>query len=364
MNLEKLEVGKVFKNYKELCKELGLPVKGGKGRQYQLKDLERYCKYRKEGHKFIIEEVYNKPLKKTDNRGKSLGSRNNNGVYSDLIQLLILDLLVQGNNNGRVLISRSRLIEAMQLVNKNYYYAGENVPKLSQYADIDERTIYDFYNTSRGSFRNAINVALKSLESKKLIMYNVIDMISLNINKEDELPYDIYKEMTGEEKSMIMKIEKRLLVSMGYNDENEVRVTSDWIKYKKRLDEELRKYGINYYHKAYDITVNQEYIYEEYENLLDLLLDDNEREELKNKLNSRAYLRQKDNVRKRYGSYTSEKMSEVRTSPDYIEHSNLLIDLLIDINADNIKDYLETIETNPKDSDDEWEMIEIIESLK
>ena len=55
MNVENLCEGLIIKNYKELCVLLGIKVTGGDSKKSQLKDLERYCKYHKEGNKFIID---------------------------------------------------------------------------------------------------------------------------------------------------------------------------------------------------------------------------------------------------------------------------------------------------------------------
>lgn len=59
-----LQLGMVVKNYKELCSLLNLPVLGGKQRTYQLKEIERYIDYVKEGHKYVITEIYESPAKK------------------------------------------------------------------------------------------------------------------------------------------------------------------------------------------------------------------------------------------------------------------------------------------------------------
>lgn len=68
MNIGKLKAEQVIKNYKELCNILNEKVKGGKSKQLQLKDFERYFKYHKEGNKFIIDKIYDKPKKKINNR--------------------------------------------------------------------------------------------------------------------------------------------------------------------------------------------------------------------------------------------------------------------------------------------------------
>ncbi len=64
----KLEQGQVIKNYKELCKLLNIEVKTGNSKIAQMKELERYYKFSKQGYKIIVDEVYTKPKPKIDDR--------------------------------------------------------------------------------------------------------------------------------------------------------------------------------------------------------------------------------------------------------------------------------------------------------
>ena len=61
INVVRLQKGMIIKNYKELCGLLDLRVTSGGAKENQLKELEMYCNYSKQGHKFIINEVYNNP---------------------------------------------------------------------------------------------------------------------------------------------------------------------------------------------------------------------------------------------------------------------------------------------------------------
>jgi len=62
--MKEVTIGQVFKNYKELCEHLGELAKGGKSKQLQLLDWQRYFEYKREGNKFIITNVYAEPLEK------------------------------------------------------------------------------------------------------------------------------------------------------------------------------------------------------------------------------------------------------------------------------------------------------------
>ena len=56
---------KTYKNYKELCGAMEWEPVGGNAKKKQLKELNNLCNYHKEGHKFIIDEVFENPLPPT-----------------------------------------------------------------------------------------------------------------------------------------------------------------------------------------------------------------------------------------------------------------------------------------------------------
>ena len=55
---KKLENGQVFKNYKELCAFMGWKIYNGDGKIRQFKELTSLCNYHKQGHKIIIDNVF------------------------------------------------------------------------------------------------------------------------------------------------------------------------------------------------------------------------------------------------------------------------------------------------------------------
>lgn len=84
MDIENLQVGQVLKNYKELCRILKITIKSGYSKICQLKDLNRYISYSKEGNKFIIDEIYDKPKPKVDKRSNG---NNKNSKYFEGFKL-------------------------------------------------------------------------------------------------------------------------------------------------------------------------------------------------------------------------------------------------------------------------------------
>lgn len=65
---EELKIGHVFKNYKAICEWLGVKPASGNTKISHMKEFDRYCKYHKDGNKFIIDEVYDVPRDKVDRR--------------------------------------------------------------------------------------------------------------------------------------------------------------------------------------------------------------------------------------------------------------------------------------------------------
>ena len=68
--IERLEVGMVLKNYKELCEVLEVEVKHGNGKISQLKDFKQYFDWTKQGQKITITEIYNTVQEREPGRGQ------------------------------------------------------------------------------------------------------------------------------------------------------------------------------------------------------------------------------------------------------------------------------------------------------
>lgn len=323
MKIENISKGQIFKSYKELCLELEMEIKTStNSKKAQLKDLECYCKFKKSGHKFIIEEIYDTPKEKIDNRGS-------NSIYGNLIQLLIADLLAQ--TNGQISISRSKLLLSIGIINTNYSECRELVPKLSKYTDIDEKFIFDFYDTSNSSFKGIVETALSSLMDKRVIMFNKTIKVS---EKGNYIP----RKATEAELEIIMDIEKNLLNDMGYKQISTIRNSKHWRTFRVKAKSQLQeKTNIDFYYTAYDITVNQTYIKDERNELVDLLLERVKRNESKTELNQIIIANLMNSAKKRNeNGFTSGRKATTRLDKYYVDHMKQLTDLLIDKDHPNI----------------------------
>lgn len=362
MKINNLTVGQKIKNYKELCKVLEIEEKKGNSKNAQLKELATYCEYTKSGHQITIQEIYDVPKIKEDNRGKSEGTAKSRSIYSNLVQLMITDLLAQCK--GHISISRNKLLKEIGVINDNYSTCGLNVKKLSRYLDfMEEKTIYDFFNINNGSFKGVIDTALNKLMEKRVIIYHTVYKVSV------EGEY-FNRNADRTEENIIMKCEKEVIEELGYKTIGDVRNSKHWKIFRNKVQQLLNdKSDIKYYYTAYDININDDYITKEYQDLLTLLLEEATRKEYRDKLNETVVEHIMINAQKRhereksFGAWGSgkSKKSEIRTLDSYISDFEVLTNLLIKNNQTDItEEVINTpLEILPKELLDDIEQIQL-----
>lgn len=285
MNIEKLrklfdetDGDLVVKNYPALCEILEVkPKKGGKNSSLHQLEFDRYFKYDKQGHQFIIKEIYAMARDKIDNRGA-------NGKYTDNLQEIILQILAQ-DTRGELLFSGNVLLKKLNMVNCNYGVGRRNVPKLAELINVDTDIIYDFYNTTNSNLLDSVETALKRLRSRRLIMWEkviVVAKIKAERNDLGEVKLTLsddndekaiaktsldYRQATLEEKQIILDIEKSVLAQMGFRNTQQAFLGGMWTKYKQRVNMLVReKLNIKFHFEGYLLTYNHRDVIEEVEN--------------------------------------------------------------------------------------------------
>lgn len=306
MNISNLEVGMIVKNYKELCSLLSESVYSGNSKIYQIKEWERFFSYHKDGNKFIIDNIYVNPKEKDDKRLEGV-----NSIFSDDIQVLLLDLLAQSKTNGQLNLPATTLLNKLSMVNINYKNGRKNIPKLSELLEVEEKFIYDFYNTTQSSLKGMLETALNQLKRKSLVFWSkVISVcerkahIKLNelsepvINKDGKINYqvtDTYRKATQDEMQLILRIEKEVLKEMGYRDKQDVFINGLWDKYMNSVTKRLYdKANINYYYTSYEIIFNKEHILEELDYIEKLIRQSQLNQNIKKQLNENVVNRHKN----------------------------------------------------------------------
>lgn len=260
-NLFKLKEGMVIKNYKEMCELLGEKSEAGNSKKAQLREWERFFKYHKEGHKIVIDKLYDEPREKIDLRGSD-------GLLSNDIQPLILDLLVKNNHTDSICFSCTKLLEMLKMVNANYHVGRRNIKLFSKYLEVDEDIVNDFYYFEHSKLKSSLESALDALYNKRLISWEKITMVCVleySLTPDQSGKHELIKinrPATNSEIEFLLSIDRKVLDHMGLGSTREVYGTSRYSTFKRLVNEELKKSNSNilYGYKGYKIIQLKDYV--------------------------------------------------------------------------------------------------------
>jgi len=380
----KLSIGMIIKNYKEMCFILEEKEKKGKSRLLQIANWERYFKWHKDGQKFIINEVFEMPIDKIDNRGKT---ENNKAKYLTNIESLILNLLVQGGSlgYGKVFLSKNKILRELKMINNNYAFCKLRLPKLSEFMNIDNEVIKEWYDSTSRMLESNLDVSLRNLESQSLIFWSkeitiakAIPLAEINKNKisktkvidqydEEIINYDYYatnevvlqyREGTDDEKRFILYTEKEILKEMGLDNKSQVIACGLWQDFIERVNNILLdKLNIAFYYKSYKILFNLEHVLENIDindfkltDFIETIEKKKLNEGIINRIENNAINRQERAKKKKekiIGKTRDEKII-FRSDDNYINNTNKLSDNLINSNAKDIRSDVKKIKLNNK----------------
>ena len=255
MKIEYLAEGQVIKNYKELCLILDIKPtsKANNSRIAQLKELARYCKYHKEGHKFIIDEIYAERQPKADKR--SLGNNNN---QSKCIRYLLCNLLSKYKieKDEVVTFSKSRLLEKLGLINHNYTNAKVYRKQYAKAMEVTKLAIDECIKYVDNRSINAIKKAIQVLINQKVIGYKYSYTW---VDKEWN-----YNDCTIYEHNAIMKAEYEVMEGMNIRNKGKIYEFGRWDEFKDRVNEYLIKhyrdifFDIQYHYSSFHFYYNVE----------------------------------------------------------------------------------------------------------
>lgn len=203
---EKLVKGQIFKNYNKVCEWLGVNPTKGKGRQYHIREFERYCIYHNEGNKYIVDEVFEIPLDKIDNRVNNKGGNNNK--YSDLMDNVIIDLL----KKECIMDSRTKIFcEHIPLFKKTEYtgYYSRSLEGLSTYYKTTKNLVKTYYNKMLDMTTKCFDRSLERLQKQGIINYEIGITTMTYIGEMDYLsPKDkLFKKIKEYEKETYKEME-------------------------------------------------------------------------------------------------------------------------------------------------------------
>ena len=141
---------KIYKNYRDLCEELGWnPKNGGNYKKARLEELDTLCKYHKDGNKFVIDEVYEVAREKVDGRANNGGNstkstkeddkraNNGNNGHSTSKYEMVDTLIYSQLSDGYRIFTKKQLIK-----NAGLYVSKDTI---NNGCDVNEYSINDFW---------------------------------------------------------------------------------------------------------------------------------------------------------------------------------------------------------------------------
>ena len=187
-NMNNVNLGQEFKNYKELCAYLGEQEKGGKSKDLQIKDWERYFSFEKQGHKFIITDVYDIPKEKVrkqrkveDKPRKKYKTENytSNNIKNIKPMIELLSELLGSCEYNEVFNSyTSWYCDVLSLFDRktsdSIYESARSLEHTCQKYGISNVNLYkDYISTTKSLLKDMLLKSLKHMEKKELIKYDV-----------------------------------------------------------------------------------------------------------------------------------------------------------------------------------------------
>lgn len=257
MNIDNLEIGDIFKNYGELCDALTLKKKSGKSKMIQMNEIQRFIKLTQDGHKFIVDEIYEYPLEKEQKERKVR-------PYVKPMESLLMHILLRQNQN-KMIVSMSDLAKRMQMIHTNYNELYKDKNKISEELGVEIGHIYDFIGTTNSAYKYAIETMLSNLENVNAIMYKETIMIMV---EDEDLEKTELREANDYEMSEIVKIKRIVMKKYGNSEQEIIRNGLN-----RKYEEELNLYLYNilsivYFYKAWVIYAPENFLREEYEESL------------------------------------------------------------------------------------------------
>jgi len=277
MRIDKLSVGLIIKNYKELCIILGIPVKTStNSKKAQFKELERYCTYTKQGQKITITEIFAEPLAKIDHR-KDIDKEGNNNKYVEHVKVLLLHTLSKAEGHTYTIL-KTKLFESLGMVSPQYLDKEKFIKYLlkkdSRFTKFD---INHLYLRANDRLTKILFDSLNSLKRRYLLDHWESTIIVRINNKGIEQ----HLEASDEELALLVSIKYNVLLDMKLNSITQVRFKFKLDEFYRRVNKILNdKYNISYAYTQIEIIYTQEDVLHE----LSLIEIKQNRKDLNNKV--------------------------------------------------------------------------------
>lgn len=220
MDLDNIKSNMVVKNYKEMCLILGEKTTDGNSKKAQLKEWERYFDYEKQGHKFIIKEIYATPLPQ---------DFSDNDIYTKYVQVILMKHLKE---QGSGEFTMKQLLQLCGFVNQ--YWDDMNL--LTDYVDKEDITYQQakyYYNQLYGHVytycTQAVTRCLDRLQKRGFLRWNKV----LFIQRGKDI-----QEATIEEMEKYLDVTCKVKEEMGFKYLNVYNRN----EYYKKISEYIAEY--------------------------------------------------------------------------------------------------------------------------
>ena len=234
-----LEVGE-YKNYKAICEAMGWEPVGGDAKKKQLKELNNLCNYHKEGHKFIIDEVFENPILVFDNKRSQ--------IMNELQTMIFYLALKEGSNE--LIISKNRLLIALGLLNANFMNIMCYKEKYAEYRNIPTYQVHEVISVAYTRICNHLNNTLKKLDDISLFR-TTKDVISVSLQTGEN------RLATADEIAHILKCETTVLKEYGVENRSNIPYF-ELSNFKSKVTYLLKDKGIRNYYYSYRIIKNED----------------------------------------------------------------------------------------------------------
>lgn len=264
MKINKEELINLQKNsnevsYKELTTLLNIPYYRGCQKDSQLKELSRICKYKKNGTKYKILEIYDTHLMIKDDRTTTMPS----------IEFILLNELSKAEINGTLFASNKELLKLCYIINNNYYSILSNKDKnsliISDKYEFGESFI-EYVDKAYDTLKPSLLSALKSMVNRKEISLSIGFKVQrrefdnfICVTETEPLGAELFRVQGDVMKEMGIVKQSDLFGKYAYKRKEYYDTCNSVIKNKSKYDSNWVDNGWNFtkFYQCHAIILNQ-----------------------------------------------------------------------------------------------------------
>lgn len=263
-DLSKIKAGDVVANYPAMCKLLGVEkIKGnGKPHDRQIENWKRFFTFKREGHKFVIGEIYEIEKPKEEDKRK----QGNHSLYTPFTSALLLNKLAAyadiyfGNGNYSKYFTKKELMLIIGLCNESFTDDCEIFfSELYKRKESTEFNKNNFYSRAYSKISQIIDSTINNLvNTNKIVSKKDIYVIVENSGFGGR---NKTREATEGEEQSIKEIEKAVLDEMGCKASELFGKRKEYYTKINKMVKEVYKWESCY--RAIQITIEPKSFFEQ-----------------------------------------------------------------------------------------------------